>query len=304
MANQEFACIDRFAADRLDRSPFQFRHRLMGHPALGLDNLAQVLPRLPESQVFYSSGLLKPSDDFDRAHVEHRNGLSLEATIETIRSSQSYIMVRSPETDASFRDLHAELERDLRIALRAAGEPERVYDCRLYLVIASPGSLTPFHFDRYSTLLMQFRGSKSVYVHEPWDPRVISQPDIEAYMLHAGGRPPWRDELEGLATRFDFHPGDGVHIPFVSGHFVRNGLDDVSISMSVIFNSERSMRQKDALNFNRRARAVLSPLHLEPAAVGQSNWRDNAKSLAWRGARGVARLLRPGVPHPRQPAPH
>src|SRR4051794_35273274 len=83
--------IDR---ERLDHEAFTFRHRLMGHPALSLENLGRVIPALPPSQVFYSSGVLDRRDDFDRAHVDHRNGLSIEETIETIRTSNSYVMVR------------------------------------------------------------------------------------------------------------------------------------------------------------------------------------------------------------------
>ena len=56
--------------DLLDRQAFTFGHQLMGHPALTLENLGRVLPALPPQQVFYSSGLLKESDNFDRANIE------------------------------------------------------------------------------------------------------------------------------------------------------------------------------------------------------------------------------------------
>ncbi|MGE5865968.1 MAG: hypothetical protein ACM32J_12840, partial [Rhizobacter sp.] len=52
--------------DLLDRQPFTFRHRLLGHPALSLANLGRAIPALPASQVFYSSGRLQRGDDFDR----------------------------------------------------------------------------------------------------------------------------------------------------------------------------------------------------------------------------------------------
>ena len=112
-------CFDEDVAQGLlDRCPFTFRHRLMGHPALALANLGRVIPSLPPGQVFYSSGRLQRSDDFDRAHLDHRNGLTIEQTIENIRTSNSYIMVRSPETDPSFKELYRELVSDVAALMR------------------------------------------------------------------------------------------------------------------------------------------------------------------------------------------
>ena len=51
--------------DQFDRQAFKFRHKLMGHPALSLDNLARVIPALPKKQVMYSMGKLKNGDDFE-----------------------------------------------------------------------------------------------------------------------------------------------------------------------------------------------------------------------------------------------
>ena len=188
---------------------------------------------LPRAQVFYSSGRLQKSDDFDRAHVEHRNGLTIEETIETIRTSDSYIMVRSPETDASFAELHRELVSDVAALMRARGVGLQPLDAKLYLFIASPDSVTPFHIDRYSTFLMQFQGEKEVTVFPPWNESVVTARECEAFMARSGERPPFRPEAERLATRFHFRPGEALHIPFVAGHHVRNGPRDVSVSMSI-----------------------------------------------------------------------
>ena len=80
---------DSIQPDKLDKTPFQFEHRLLGHPALEISNLARVLPELPEERVMYSKGLNKLGANFDRAHIDNKNGLSIEETIETIRTSNS-----------------------------------------------------------------------------------------------------------------------------------------------------------------------------------------------------------------------
>ena len=175
-----------------------------------------MLPSLPQQQVFYSKGLLKESDNFDTAHVEHSNGLSLRQTIETIRTSNSYIMVRSPEGDASFDPLFRDLKADVEELMRArGGVGTKAVDAMLYLFIASPNSLTPFHIDRYSTILMQFNGSKQVCVFPQWDERVVTAADCEDYMCHTGHRPEWHESAEPLASRFHFKPGDALHLSLI-----------------------------------------------------------------------------------------
>jgi hypothetical protein len=281
--------------DLFDREPFTFGHKLVGHPALSLENLGRVLPALPKEQVFYSSGLLKESDNFDQASVEHPNGLSLEATIETIRTSSSYIMVRAPEADASFQPLFTELREDVEALMQARGVGQKAIGAMLYMFIASPGSLTPFHIDRYSTILMQFRGTKEVGVFPQWDPRVVSPETREGFVAYSGVRPEWRPEAEPLANRFQFSPGDALHIPFVAGHYVRNGLDDVSISLSIIFNTDETKSQVEAMKLNHRVRKGLGPLGLSPSPIGTNPGRDRVKATIWGAAARAAKAFGRGA---------
>lgn len=278
--------------ERIDREPFKIRHSLLDHPALGLQNLARAIPSLDKADVYYSSGLLKPGDDFDRAQSEHPNGLTLERTIDEIRTSDSYIMVRSPENDPSFRELFEDLASDVRAILGRRGMSTRLHDPKLYLFIASPNSLTPFHIDRYSTFLMQFRGSKSIFVFPQWEERVVSSTDREGFVAYSGVRPVWRPELDQLATHFRFGPGEMLHIPFLAGHYVRNDPDEVSISLSIIFNTDESMRWRRALLFNHRVRPLLGRLGATPFPVAHQTWRDRMKSGLYRSAQASMRLLR------------
>ena len=266
--------------NKIDEQPFKFTHTLTDHPALQLDNLGKVLPRLPKGHVFYSAGL-KHTDNFDRAHIEKSNGLSIEETLERIRTSNAYIMVRAPEQDESFRGLFNDLVADMNKLTVARGLGQCTNGSMLYLFIASPNSITPFHFDRYSTVLFQFRGQKTIWVAPPWDERVISTPDTEAFAARAGSRPMWKPELESLGTQFHFSPGEALHIPFVSGHYVQNGADDVSISMSIIFNTRDTGRQLNALEFNHMMRSS----GWSPSKVGRSKMRDSLKSSMCRVVR-------------------
>lgn len=275
----------------LDRRAFTFTHTLLGHPTLSLENLGRVLPALPKDQVFYSSGQLQKTDDFDRAHVDKKNGLSLEETVEKLRTTQSYIMVRAPEVEPSFKDLHRQLMDDVGQVMQRCGVGRVPLESMLYLFIASPNALTPFHIDRYTTFLLQFRGRKQVAVYPCWDERVVTAAEQDAFMAYSGERPSYRPDAEPLASVFDFKPGEAVHIPFMAGHWVKNGADDVSISMSIIFTTELSQALGKAMRLNHRLRR----LGLSPKAVGQGGLRDKSKALVQRAAGRLARLVRPGA---------
>jgi hypothetical protein len=277
---------------RLDREAFKFQHTLLGHPALSLENLARAIPALPRGSVMYSKGLLKNGDDFETTFSKRPEDRSIEETIENIRVSDSYIMVSSPERDASFAPLRDQLLADVEALMRKRGVGKVAINPTLFLFIASPNSITPFHIDRYSTFLLQFRGSKQVSVFPPWDERVLTSQACEDYVSYQNTRLPWSEDKESLATKFDFRPGDALHIPFVAGHHVRNGSDDVSISMSIIFNTRESQAWRGALNFNHRARRVLSRVGVSPTPVGASAWRDAAKSHAWSVIAGTVRKLK------------
>jgi hypothetical protein len=290
MTNANWKCFSQdLRPDLVDREAFKFGHKLLGHPALTLENLARALPLLPKEQVMYSKGLLQNGDDFEGTFKTKPKDRTLEETIEAIRVSASYIMVRAPEAEASFADLKRDLLSDTESIIQSRGIGTRAIDAELYLFIASPNSVTPFHIDRNSTFLMQFQGTKTVHVFPQWDERVVTAPDTEAYMAYANTKLPWSSDIDAIGTAFTFAPGEALHIPFVAGHHVRNGGDDVSISMSIIFNTDQSVAWRDALAFNYKLRKLMSRVGAEPAAVGAETKSDSTKAQlerTWRMVRG------------------
>ena len=287
-------CMDgQIDASKMDRETFKFHHKLMDHPALQLDTLVRVIPELPADHVKYSKGLMKNGDDCENAYREQRNGLSLVETIENIRTSDSYIMVRSPQVHEAFHGVFRDLSGDVEQLLKQQfGHQEKLLlSPQLYMFIASPNGHTPFHIDRNSTMLLQFRGSKEMVIFPQWSEDVVTAERREAYAAYDSTKLPWSEEMDRLAQRFDFQPGDGLHIPFMAGHYVRNGPSDVSISMSIIFNTPESNAQLNALRFNHRVRGWMKPIGLQPTPVGRESGRDVLKSNLWRAHLKVQRML-------------
>lgn len=277
--------------DKLDRQPFVVGHKLLGHPSLTLENLGRVLPTLPKQRVMYSKSRLANGDDFEATFANRPEGVSVSEVLESIRNSQSYIMINSPEIDPSFKDLYEDMKDDVLQLMRARGIPGPVEQAKLYLFIASPNAITPFHVDRYSTFLLQFRGSKTITVFPQWDDMVVKSTDREAYCDYHSTALPWSDQLDARGTPFHFKPGDALHIPFIAGHHVANGADDVSISMSIIFNTRESLVWRNALCMNHRLRRSFPGLGRALRPVGESPWRDEVKAFTFRGIGAVRRRV-------------
>lgn len=234
------AITSKIDAKKLDQCAFKFSHNLKDHPALRLDNLSRVLTSLPQDQVMYSKGLDDLNANFDRAHIDQKNNLSIEETIENIRTSNSYIMVRSPEDDPSFKELYSELISDVNNVMEHKGVGTEAIEPKLFLFIASPNAFTPFHIDRYSTFLFQIRGSKEVAVFDQFDETIIPAKTREAFADYGANRPVWSESADKKAHKFQFSPGEALHIPFIAGHYIKNGAEDVSISISIIFRTQES----------------------------------------------------------------
>src|SRR5690606_30877586 len=99
---------------------------------------------------------------------------------------------------------------------------------------------------------------------------------------HTGGprEVPWRQTLESGGTEFPLGPGDGLYVPVMAPHFVRNGPEP-SISLSITWRSKWSYEEADARAFN----AVLRRAGLQPQRPGRWPERNRGKALAWRAWR-------------------
>lgn len=276
-----FNCFNRDADFGLfDKAAFKFSHRLMGHPALSMENIANVLPRLKD-RVVYSGSPFKLGDDFEGSFKNRQQEKPLEEIIDTLQVSNSYIMVSGPEVDPSFFELYREMLDDVESVMCSLRLGKQAIDAKLFLFIASPNSVTPFHIDRFSTFLFQFRGSKTVSVFPQWAECAVSSASREAYVAYSNTKLPFSPEIDALGTEFNFSPGEALHIPFIAGHHVKNGPGDVSISMSIIFNTSQSIAWRQALRFNFTARKLYKKIGMQPSPIGQSFARDLIKAKAW-----------------------
>lgn len=273
----------------LDRASFLLNHDLADHPSLSLEAIARYLPELPPRCVDHSKGLSDLAVNFDRSFKEHRNGLSAQETIARLKEVKSYITVMDPQEHPAFRDLYHDLKKDVEAIQGLARFPAEVFEGRMWIFIASPDAITPFHFDRYSNFLLQIRGSKQMAIFPNFREEIVPMRACEAYMDREPSRELWKDELDRYAVKYDFRPGHGLHIPFAAGHYVKNGPGDISISLSFFFQTRQTRRWVSAMQFNNR---VYRRTGLQLGPVGRSVWRDSLKAAGLSGLARVKSALR------------
>ena len=273
-ANDGLAAVfeyDRKAfARHFNRSPFVFRHNLVGHPLFEFPRLMQLARGQALQRVRYNAGNLPTNlPAWDKAP---QTGLSVEETIEKIEEQISWMQIRRADYEPDYRALiHRcldELAADINALEPGMGGREGS------VIISSPSAVTPFHLDHEHNFLLQIRGHKTVSVFPREDRELLPEEHLEGYF--SGKKKfravPFDDSLQERAREFELHPGDVLHIPSTSPHWVKNH-DQASVSFSVVFTTPVSIRPGCIHYMNAR----LRKLGLNPRPVGHSAVGDQLK---------------------------
>lgn len=270
-------------AVKFNKEPFIFKHSLESCSLLSFTTLAETILKLPKSHVYFSSGNVDVTANLDTAHKLYRPEMTLGDAFANIETSGAFVMVREPESDPIFKEIFNDLIADVN---KFAGNIDPGLDgFKLYLFIASPESVTPFHIDRYSTFLFQLQGHKDVNVWTPWEKSLISDLELEQFFsFKEGFSPELKDGHLDTTVINHIHPGEAVHIPFVSPHWIKNSAE-VSVSLSIIFNSKRTANIADALRFNNWYRKKFN---ISAAPVNNSRIRDAFKASIYKLYQSVA----------------
>ena len=110
--------------------------------------------------------------------------------------------------------------------------------------------------------------------------------DIERYYGGAHRNVAYRQELDESCQRFVLQPGEGLHIPVHSPHWVKNG-PAVSVSFSVTFRSRALAREAAVHRLNAKLRRRGWPVR----PYGRSKLGDEAKYVFIRAMRKAKRKL-------------
>lgn len=128
---------------------------------------------------------------------------------------------------------------------------KKTYNAKGGILISSPISQTPYHFDKTETILWHVRGEKRLYVY-PQTQEFIADQDYEAIITNdLIDDLPYEASFDKAATIVDLQPGQAITWPLNSPHRVDNSSYCVSVT------TEYSTRESGIKNANMIANAAL-----------------------------------------------
>jgi len=263
-------------------SPARLNHALLDHPLLTLDALADLAGALPADSIEYNPGALPIGID---PQAVPKAAIGVVEAIRNVESAGCWVVLKRIEQIPAYARLLQGLLAELADIVTPRTGP--MLQLEGFVFVSSPDAVTPFHFDPEHNILLQLRGSKTMTLFPGVDEAVF--PDEVQEQFHLGQHHrnlPWRDEFAALGQPITIAPGEAIHVPVKTPHWVQNGPAP-SISLSLTWRSEWSYAEADARAFNR----VLRKLGLRPARPAAYPARNRAKSFAWRALRKV----RPGI---------
>lgn len=262
-------------------------HDFAQHPALTMPALRALALRLA------ATGQCRfiPPDATQTSAFDHQpapaNGAGIDEVFDQIAKPGAWIALYNIESDPQYKRFLSEVRTAFDPLLRA--EQSGVFNVGGFVFISCAPSITPFHIDRENNFWLQIRGEKTISVWAADDPSVIHPATAEKFILNrdlADVR--LTDEINRYRHDFQMQPGQGLFFPSLTPHMTRcdpppsDQLTEPSISIGVVFYSDQTRHQAQAMAFNRLLRrAGLNPAPPANVKPGQrSGWRDRAKAIA------------------------
>jgi hypothetical protein len=261
--------------------PLEFAHELHLDDRLTLEAIADLADRLPRDSVvcdIAGQSLLAPHGGPPRGAL-HRPG----DVIRNLKTADAWLTLLNANDDPGFADLmNATLDEfEPGMTAKQGKMRKRV----AFVIVSSPNSVTPVHFDIEYSLLMQVRGSRTLSIGR-YASDAVRRHEVDRYWDGSHGR---IEDLPEEVCTYTLKPGRAVYIPAGTPHWVHNG-PDISQSVTFTYFTASTVRENRIEDFNSRVRR----LHLHPREPGHSAIVDTAKVGAiglWAAGRRLQSAL-------------
>jgi hypothetical protein len=278
---------------RLDQQTFEpwriqaLAHELADHPLLQLDALVELGKRQTERNLVRThSADATAATSFADAPSLHPNAKGAVATLAGIADARAWMSLLNVQADPIYRAFIDEILDEVRPVVDSK-DPGMCYRAG-WIFVSSPNAVTPFHIDHEHNFIMQIRGTKRLYVWDPFDRDTVSERALERFHdVHSRDLVTFSESHRGRARIFDLVPGAGGYMPSTAAHLVENGPEP-SITISVTYYTD-STRRNELLY---RGNAAMRRLGIEPAPVGLSHGRDRVKHAMLAGFTQAKNLVR------------
>jgi hypothetical protein len=248
-------------------------HSLSDHPLLQIGALVELGKRQQERNLVRThSADATAGTSFANAPNLHPNNAGAVATLEGIAQARAWMSLLNVQADPIYRAFIDEILDEVKPIVEQR-DPGMCYRAG-WIFVSSPNAVTPFHMDHEHNFIMQIRGSKRLYVWDPFDREVVSERAQERFHdAHSRELITWSEDYRKRARVYDLQPGQGGYMPSTSPHMVENGPEP-SITISFTYYTD-STRERELVY---RGNARLRRLGLEPTPVGTDPMRDRVKA--------------------------
>ena len=259
------------------REPMLVQHDLSDHPLLAVERVAQLAGALPPDNVHHKPGALAAVDNPD----ERRVAVPPAELVRTAEERARWVVVDNVEMDPAYADLVHTLLGGVPPALIAREGGTLTQEGQIFVSAAE--SIVPAHTDAEHNFLLQIRGRKEVTVARFPD-EATRQRHLER--IRGGGPRAIADPLLDERTHV-LEPGDGIYLPPLAPHAVRVDAGELSVSLSVYFETPLIRRAMSVREVNRHLRR----LHLHPRPPGEHAATDRAKETVLTSLTRLRALL-------------
>jgi len=250
---------------------FSLNHNLADHPLFALPRLVELAKNTAQQRpecVHFDVGASSVGQRWDQTSASE---WPVDETIRRIKTAAAWIVIRQAHLDPGYSDvLQACLEELLQNC-----DPDlkkQIKSTEAIIFITSPNRLTTYHIDRECNFLLQVRGEKTMYVFDRNDREILPEEEIERFWSVDNNAAVYKPQYQDRAFPFLLKPGNGLHIPINSPHWLQNG-NDISISLNI----NLQFHERVAGNLY-RANYVLRRMGITPARPGRSRVRDAIKA--------------------------
>lgn len=160
------------------------------------------------------------------------------------------------------------------------------------LILSSPGTRVPYHFDAAGVMLFHLRGRKRLFVYPP-DETHLPQAEMEQVIMRTTTEElTYRKAYDADAQVFDLEAGQALTWPLYAPHRVEN-LEVFNVSVSLDFQTWDTRMTRGAHYANgvmrRRWGVTPAPMAATPMAARAALW---AASLAMKKANLVENRIK------------
>ncbi len=279
-AASENANAQKSFRDNFNLLPFLFNHHLSADPRFGMDCIKALALRLPQTvsingDVGVAKGWSQPA----------ARSAGIDEALNKLERGGCWIILKKIHQDPEYKDLLSRCLSEAEELVHRHLEPE-IESRTMSLILSSPGQVTPYHIDGDCNFLFQIRSDKTIWVFDGRDRSVLTEQEEENFWCGDVSAAKYREENQAKAWEFGLEAGNGVHVPVIYPHWVKNN-QGVSMSLSINFRFHGRQRA-DVFRANR----YIRKLGLQPGPVGKSKITDSIKSGVYSGTRKVVDGLR------------